>query len=205
MLDWEPCRSAPPSPNIPAACSQNGILSLVALDAVARLTVYVDAQIRKEDRHDQLLRSVDFWRERTGSFPHASVFDSTFTTCANPARLQAVGIAFLTLRRRSRKMVAALAAIPQEQWRRLRLSSVGRTFRTPRILEEKVQLRGYSDPLRQIANPDLGHDKPTLLLTNQMDVPPARLIERYARRPREHPGGLPSTSSTWMPSALRYP
>ena len=70
----------------------------------------------------------------------------------------------------------------QEQWRRLRLSNVGRTFRTPRILEEKVQLRDYPDLLRQIAITDLGHDKPTLLLTNQMDVPPARLIERYARR-----------------------
>ncbi len=162
--------------------SQNGILSLVARDAEARLFVYVDAQIRKEDRHDQLLRFVDFWRERTGSLPHELVFDSTFTTYANLARLQAMGIAFLTLRRRSRKMVAALAAIPQEQWRRLRLSNVGRTFRTPRILEEKVQLRDYPDPLRQIAITDLGHDKPTLLLTNQIDVPPARLIDRYARR-----------------------
>ncbi len=169
--------------------SQNGILSLVAHDAEARLTVYVDAQIRKEDRHDQLLRFVDFWRERTGSLPHALVFDSTFTTYANLARLQAMGIAFLSLRRRSRKMVAALAAIPQEQWRRLRLSNVGRTFRTPRILEEKVQLRDYPDPLRQVTITDIGHDKPTLLLTNQMDVPPARLIERYVRRPREHPGG----------------
>ena len=92
--------------------SQNGILSLVARDAEARLFVYVDAQIRKEDRHDQLLRFVDFWRERTGSLPHALVFDSTFTTYANLARLQAMGIAFLSLRRRSRKMVAALAAIP---------------------------------------------------------------------------------------------
>ena len=36
--------------------------------------------------------------------------------------------------------------------------------------------------IRQIAVTDLGHEKPTLLLSNQMDEPASRLVDRYARR-----------------------
>ena len=66
--------------------SQKGILSLVARDAEARLFVNADAQVRKENRHDQLLSFVDFWHERTGTLPRELVFDSTFTTYANRKR-----------------------------------------------------------------------------------------------------------------------
>ena len=162
--------------------SQMGILSMVARDAQARHFVYVDAQIRKKKRNEQILSFVDFWRERTGAVPQELVFDSTFTTYANLARLQERGIAFLTLRRRSRKMLQELAAKPKDQWRQIRLTNVGRTFRTPRILEQKVRLRGYNGDLRQMAIKDLGHDKPTLLLTNQRTTPAAQLVDRYARR-----------------------
>ena len=162
--------------------SQRGILSLVVRDVDARLFVYADATVRKDSRHDQLLHFVDFWHKRTGALPRELVFDSTFTTYANLQKLTERGIAFLTLRRRSPKMVAALQEMPQNQWRCIRLTNVGRTFRTPRILEEKVRVRGYKEPLRQIAITDLGHDKPTLLITNQMEVSAAKLIDRYARR-----------------------
>ena len=36
--------------------------------------------------------------------------------------------------------------------------------------------------IRQIAVTDLGHEKPTLLLSNQMDEPASRLVDRYVRR-----------------------
>ena len=78
-------------------------------------------------------------------------------------------------------MIAALLAAPADQWRQVTLTNIGRTYRTPRILERQVRLKDYPAAIRQIAITDLGHEKPTLLLTNQMDEPPARLIDRYAR------------------------
>ena len=162
--------------------SQRGILSLVVRDAEARLFVYADAQVRKENRHDQLQHFVEWWRARTGSLPRELVFDSTFTTYANLAKLTEQGIAFLTLRRRSRKMLSTLSQVPQDQWRRIRLNNVGRASRRPRILEQKVRIRGYPGPVRQIAIIELGHEKPTLLLTNQMSGAASRLIDRYTRR-----------------------
>ncbi len=162
--------------------SQKGILSLVVRDADARCFVYADAQIRKTNRHDSLPQFLQFWREQTGAYPREVVFDSTFTTYAHLQKLTDLGIDFLTLRRRSSNMVKALNEVPSDQWQRIRLTNVGRTFRTPRILEKKVRVRGYKSELRQIAILDLGHDKPTLLITNQMDEHAGQLIDRYARR-----------------------
>ncbi len=79
-------------------------------------------------------------------------------------------------------MLAKMLAAPPDQWRQVTLTNIGRLYRTPRVLERQVRLRDYPRPIRQLAVADLGHDKPTLLLTNQMDEHPARLIDRYARR-----------------------
>ncbi len=92
------------------------------------------------------------------------------------------GIAFLTLRRRSAKMVEQLLALPRDQWRPVQLTNVGRRYRTPRILDQTVRLQDYPLPIRQIAIRDLGHDNSTLLLTNQLSASPCELIDRYARR-----------------------
>ena len=61
-------------------------------------------------------------------------------------------------------------------------ANIGRKYRTPRALDQTIRLRGYPDPIRQIAVTDLGHEKPTLLLTNQLDAKAADLVNRNARR-----------------------
>ena len=83
---------------------------------------------------------------------------------------------------RGPKLLAAIAAAPASSWQRLTLTNVGRRFRHPRILDQQVRLPGYPGPIRQLAVTDLGHDKPTLLITNQDQETPARLVDRYARR-----------------------
>ena len=93
-----------------------------------------------------------------------------------------MGIRFLTLRRRSRKMMHELRQQPDREWRRIRLANVGRRYRNPRIIDRRIQLSHYPGELRQIAVADLGHDDPVLLLTNQMEATPAELVDRYARR-----------------------
>ena len=67
-------------------------------------------------------------------------------------------------------------------WRRVELTGVTRAYRTPRILDAKVSLENYEGPIRQISIMDLGHEEPTLLLTNQLRRSPAKLISRYAQR-----------------------
>jgi hypothetical protein len=43
-------------------------------------------------------------------------------------------------------------------------------------------LSDYDGPGRQVVAADLGHEEPTILLTNQLTRPAAELVERYAQR-----------------------
>jgi hypothetical protein len=161
---------------------QKGILAFVVQDASNRVFCYANAEVRKSDQNDEILRFVDFWKERTGTFPGELIFDSKLTTYANLDRLNQMGIAFITLRRRSKKLISEIRNEPVSAWRRIELDSVSRAYRTPKILDRKIRLSDYQGPIRQITITDLGHEEPTLLLTNQLKISPSKLVGRYARR-----------------------
>ena len=55
-----------------------------------------------------------------------------------------------------------------------------RQYRTPRVYEQRVKLAGHW--FRKIFVQDLGHEQPTILLTNQHHASVAGLITRYAHR-----------------------
>jgi hypothetical protein len=161
---------------------QKGILAFLAQDASNRVFCYANAQLRKNDQNDEILRFVDFWKQRTGKNPEELIFDSKLTTYANLNRLKDMGIDFITLRRRSAKILRETAQEPASAWRRVELEGVGRAYRTPRILDRQIMLDGYKGRIRQLTITDLGHEEPTLLLTNQLKRSPAKLIGRYAQR-----------------------
>jgi hypothetical protein len=162
--------------------SQKGILVFVARDAEQRVLCYGNAGIPKAEQADEILRFVEFWKLQTGGVPAELVFDSQLTTYANLSQLDQQGIRFITLRRRSRKMLGDIFRRPASAWRRITLDSLTRSYRTPRILDERIELRGYEGPLRQMTVIDLGHEEPTVLLTNHLKTSPATLITRYAQR-----------------------
>jgi len=161
---------------------QKGILAFLAQDAERRVFCYADGSVRREDRNDAVKAFVRFWKRRTGRLPEELVFDSRLTTYANLNWLNQQGIGFITLRRRSAKLLQEIHSQPASAWRRIQLEGVRREYRTPRILDGRVQLRDYDGPIRQIVAADLGHEAPTVLLTNQLRRSPAKLIGRYAQR-----------------------
>lgn len=161
---------------------QKGILAFLAQDADQRVFCYANGAVSKKDQDDEILRFVEFWKQRTGKLPEELVFDSRLTTYANLDRLNGMGIKFMTLRRRSKRMLHELHQKPLSAWRRIELKGVARTYRTPRILDAKIGIRDYPEPIRQLTIADLGHEEPALLLTNHLRTSAARLITRYAQR-----------------------
>lgn len=161
---------------------QKGVLAFVAQDADTHVFCYGNAQIRKENQNDEVLRFVEVWKERTGKLPRELIFDSKLTTYGNLARLQELGIDFITLRRRSESMLQEVWSRPTSAWRQIHLEGVSRIYRDPQVIDHKIQLQAYPQPLRQIIVKDLGHEEPTFLLTNQLSRSAPKLIERYARR-----------------------
>ena len=161
---------------------QKGLLAFVAQDADTRVLCYGNADVRKQDQNDEILQFVRFWKRRTGRVPQELIFDSKLTTYANLHQLNRQHIQFITLRRRSAQMLEAIHRVPASRWRRVELDNLARAYRTPRILDQQIELRNYEGPIRQIVITDLGHEEPTFLLTNQLRRSARKLIGRYAQR-----------------------
>jgi hypothetical protein len=161
---------------------QQGILVFLARDAEQRVFRYANAGIPKAGQSDEILRFIEFWKRHTGKLPEELIFDSQLTTHENLSELNQMGIGFITLRRRSRKMLGEIYSRPPADWQRITLDSLTRTYRTPRVLDEMITLQGYDGLLRQLTVIDLGHEEPTLLVTNHLKPNPATLITRYAQR-----------------------
>jgi len=159
---------------------QPSILTFLAQDADSQVFCYANADIRKGEEADEIFRFIDFWKRQYGKSPQHLVFDSKLTTYHGLDRLDAAGITFLTLRRRSPSLLAEVDRLPPSAWRTITLDVPHRKYRTPRIYEQKAcpRERNY----RQFFITDLGHDEPTILLTNDANSTARNLIARYAKR-----------------------
>ena len=161
---------------------QKGMRAFLAQDAETRVFCYANGELRKDQQNDEILRFIEFWKQRTGRLPEELIVDSRLTTSANLDKVNAMGVQFLTLRRRSKKLLDAIAQTPASAWRRIELENVSRAYKTPCVLDRHITLKDDNGPLRQLTVADLGHEQPTLLWTNQMTRSASHLIGRYARR-----------------------
>jgi len=158
---------------------QPSILVFLAQDAASDIFCYANADIRKGEEADEVFRFVKFWTREHGEAPQHLVFDSKLTTFAGLDRLDEEGITFITLRRRSPALLKEIANLPPSAWRTVNLDVPHRKYRTPRVYEQKA--RPGKRTFRQFFIKDLGHDEPTILLTNDRRTP-TQLITRYAGR-----------------------
>ena len=159
---------------------QPSILVFLAQDPETQVFCYSNADIRKGEEADEIFRFIDFWTREHGKAPQHVVFDSKLTTYAGLDRLDAEGITFITLRRRSPKLLTEVANLPKSAWRTVELDVANRKYRHPRFYEQKA--RPLQRSYRQFFITDLGHDEPTILLTNDAHATPKSLITRYAKR-----------------------
>ena len=159
---------------------QPSVLVFLAQDEKSQSFCYSNANLRKGEEPNEVFRFIAFWKQAHGQLPRHLVFDSQLTTHANLAKLDEMKIDFITLRRRSPALLKELYALPRSAWRQVELDVPTRLYRTPRIFEQRIRLAGCQ--LRQVFILDLGHEEPTILLTNQHHASVERLIVRYAHR-----------------------
>ena len=159
---------------------QPSILVFLAQDAAGRAFCYSNADLRKGEEAEEIFNFISFWKRTHGQQPRHLVFDSRLTTQANLAKLDQLGISFITLRRRSPALLKEIALLPRSAWRTVELDVPTRKFRFPRVFEQQVSLAGRA--FRQLFIQDLGHDKPTILLNNEPHLSHKKLIIRYAQR-----------------------
>jgi transposase len=160
--------------------AQPSVLAFLAQDATGRAFCYSNADLRKGEEAEEIFRFIEFWKRQHGELPRHLVFDSRLTTYAHLARLDQMGITFMTLRRRTAALLQEVADLPASAWRRVNLDVPARKFKNPRVFEQSITLAGAT--LRQLFVVDLGHEQPTILLTNDRNTSHAKLLTRYAQR-----------------------
>lgn len=161
---------------------QKAILVFFAQDAKSKIFCYSNADLRKGEEADEIFRFIAFWKKQTGKKPPHLVFDSKLTTYTNLSKLNKMNITFVTLRRRTPNVLKDVANAPRSAWRKIELKNVERKYRTPKVIDRQTNITGYTGSLRQIFVKDLGHDLPTIIITNDKKTSCSDLITRYALR-----------------------
>jgi len=161
---------------------QKAILVFFAQDAKSKIFCYSNADLRKGEESDEIFRFIEFWEKQSGKKPPHLVFDSKLTTYKNLSKINKMDITFLTLRRRTPNVLKEIANASPSAWRKIELKNVKRKYRTPKVIDRETEIRDYSGRIRQIFVKDLGHELPTILMTNDKKTSCSDLISRYAMR-----------------------
>jgi len=139
--------------------------------------------LSKASQNREVIAFAGHWKAVTGSDPALLIFDSKLTTQAVLAELDNRGIGFITLRPRYPDVTRTLAALPAGAWTPMTLGRAGNTTRRVKVHDDAAALlSAYARPIRQLAVTGLGHDQPTLLITNRPALPARQVIQSYARR-----------------------
>jgi len=159
------------------------VLTFFAEDAATHTLLYANADLSKANQNNEVLAFADHWRTVSGHDPKLLIFDSKVTTQTQLANLDARGIGFITLRARTPKLTDYLHSVPAKDWTPLTVDRAGGKTRRVRVLEDPAAtLSAYPGTLRQLAITGLGHDEPTILITNNHTTPTKQVIAAYARR-----------------------
>ncbi|MHC4459222.1 MAG: hypothetical protein ACYS0I_19445 [Planctomycetota bacterium] len=161
---------------------QRAILVFFAQDVKSKIFCYSNADLRKGEEADEIFRFIEFWKKQSGTKPPHLVFDSKLTTYKNLSKINKMKIAFVTLRRRTPNVLKELASASPSGWRKIELNNVERKYRTPKVIDRETEIRDYVGSIRQIFVKDLGHELPTIIITNDKKSSCSDLISRYALR-----------------------
>ena len=158
------------------------VLTFFAQDCGTHNLVYANADISKATQAREVIAFCDHWKAVSGADPHLLVMDQKVTNQQVLGELDARGVKFLTLRMRSPSLVKYINSLHSKDFQTITLDRPGKHSR-PAVHESvAVTLTSYPGTLRQLIVTGLGHDAPTVIITNHHDLTTKAIIQRYARR-----------------------
>ena len=155
------------------------VLTFIAQDGQEHTIIYANAELTSRQQPGQVIAFCRFYERTHGELPKLLVFDQKLTTQEHLAELDQLGVGFITLRQRHPKLIAALEALPASAWTKTRLDRSGK-YKTASYHQDTITIKDRV--FRQLAVHGLGREQPTLILTNQQQLTPKQLIERYGQR-----------------------
>lgn len=162
--------------------TMKGADTVIAQDAHSNMILYVRADILRKEESQEVLNFVDYWKKVNGEVTQTLVFDCKFTKYKVLDQLNDDGVKFITLRKRYKKLVDETMSIADEKWTKVNLSIPKRKYTKVSVYEQKVILKDCKNEFRQITVKDNGREKPTFIITNDMDLSLKSILEVYAKR-----------------------
>src|SRR5215211_2417617 len=158
------------------------VLTFFAQDSGTHNLVYANADISKATQAREVTAFCDHWKAVSGADPRMLVMDQKLTTQKVLGELDARGVKFLTLRMRSPSLLRYINGLTPAQFTTITLDRPGKHSRPAVHESAAVRLTSYPGTLRQLIVTGLGHDAPTVIITNDHDLKTKTIIGRYARR-----------------------
>jgi len=158
------------------------VLTFFAQDSGTHNLVYANADLTKTTSTREVIAFCDHWKQVSGADPAMLIMDQKVANHTVLAELNQRGVKFLTLRMRSTALLAQINALTGKDFKTITLNRPGR-YNRPHVHETTdARITNYPDPVRQLIVTGLGRDAPTVIITNEHDLPVKALIEHYARR-----------------------
>jgi len=158
------------------------VLTFFAQDCGTHNLVYANADLSKATQAREVIAFCDHWKAVSGADPHLLVMDQKVTNQQVLGELDARGVKFLTLRMRSPSLVKYINSLHSKDFQTITLDRPGKHSRPAVHESAAVRLTSYPGTLRQLIVTGLGHDAPTVIITNDHDITTKAIIGRYARR-----------------------
>jgi hypothetical protein len=157
------------------------VLTFFAQDSGTHNLVYANADLTKASQAREVIAFCDHWKQVAGADPTMLIMDQKVTTQPVLSELNQRGVKFLTLRMRSPALIAQIGALAPSDFKAVTLNRPGR-FNRPKAHQSRARLTGYDGTVRQLIVTGLGREAPTVIITNNDELPVKALIEHYARR-----------------------
>jgi len=156
------------------------VLTFFAQDLDTTYLCYSNANLSGKEATDEILNFVSFYKKANKLLPECLVFDSKLTTYKNLGRLTELGIRFITIKRRGKRILEEISKI--KTWKNIRLQETSRKHRSLKIHERFTSLKDYSGKVREIIVTGHGRELPMLTITNDFDLKVKKIISTYAHR-----------------------
>ena len=162
--------------------TMKGANTVFAQDSKSNAILYTRADILRKEEAKEIKKFVSYWKKLNGDVDETLVFDCKFTKYKVLDELTDDGVKFITLRKRSQKLIDETLKIPEEKWEKVKLSIPKRKHNKISVHQSEVTLKDCKHTFRQIAIKDHGRKKPTFIILNNNDLLLKNVIEVYAKR-----------------------
>jgi hypothetical protein len=158
------------------------VLTFFAQDTGTHNLVYANAGLSKATQAREAIAFCDHWKQVPGSDPKMLIMDQKAATQEVLGELDERGVKFATLRMRSRSLVNYINHLAPADFTAITLDRPGPHNRPKAHQDPAVILTSYPGTARQLIVTGLGRDQPTVIITNDNDLPARAIITQYARR-----------------------